>query len=147
MGEVIHGEYGRWLNDAGLHSVTNYELHKSIYSGFNDHNFFRDRPQCPAAAEAIGRQALHLCGQPRRGPDRQQAAQRRSIWRPVYMCLMTLPGIPSIYYGGRVGHWRAVRTRTSDDALRPAVSLADGEKLCRPPHRAHRPPWKDPRGK
>ena len=40
MGEVIHGDYGRWVNDHMLHSVTNYELHKSIYSGFNDHNFF-----------------------------------------------------------------------------------------------------------
>lgn len=40
MGEVIHGEYGRWVNDGMLHSVTNYELHKSLYSGLNDHNFF-----------------------------------------------------------------------------------------------------------
>lgn len=40
MGEVIHGEYGRWVNGDMLHSVTNYELHKSIYSGLNDHNFF-----------------------------------------------------------------------------------------------------------
>lgn len=32
MGEVIHGEYGRWVNDGMLHSVTNYELHKSLYS-------------------------------------------------------------------------------------------------------------------
>ena len=40
MGEVIHGEYSRWVNDEMLHSVTNYELHKSLYSGLNDHNFF-----------------------------------------------------------------------------------------------------------
>ena len=40
MGEVIHGDYSRWVNDRMLHSVTNYELHKSIYSGFNDRNFF-----------------------------------------------------------------------------------------------------------
>ena len=44
---------------------------------------------------------------------------------------MTLPGIPSIYYGGE---WaiEGRRTRTSDDALRPAISLEDGEKLCSP---------------
>lgn len=41
MGEVIHGDYSRWVNPEMLHSVTNYELHKSIYSGFNDHNFLR----------------------------------------------------------------------------------------------------------
>ena len=40
MGEVIHGDYSRWVNNEMLHSVTNYELHKSLYSGFNDHNFF-----------------------------------------------------------------------------------------------------------
>ena len=40
MGEVIHGEYGRWVNGEMLHSVTNYELHKALYSGHNDHNYF-----------------------------------------------------------------------------------------------------------
>ncbi len=33
MGEVIHGDYARWANDEMLHSVTNYELHKGLYSG------------------------------------------------------------------------------------------------------------------
>lgn len=40
MGEVIHGDYARWANDDVLHSVTNYELHKGLYSGHNDHNYF-----------------------------------------------------------------------------------------------------------
>ena len=40
MGEVIHGEYGRSVNGEMLHSVTNYELHKALYSGHNDHNYF-----------------------------------------------------------------------------------------------------------
>ena len=40
MGEVIHGEYSRWVNDSMLHSVTNYALHKALYSGHNDHNYF-----------------------------------------------------------------------------------------------------------
>ena len=40
MGEVIHGEYSRWVNSEMLHSVTNYELHKGFYSGHNDHNYF-----------------------------------------------------------------------------------------------------------
>ena len=33
MGEVIHGEYSRWVNDEMLHSVTNYEMHKSPQAG------------------------------------------------------------------------------------------------------------------
>ena len=40
MGEVIHGDYSRWTNGDMLHSVTNYELHKGLYSGHNDHNYF-----------------------------------------------------------------------------------------------------------
>ena len=35
--------------------VTNYELHKSIYSGFNDHNFFEIAHNV-RRLEAIGRQ-------------------------------------------------------------------------------------------
>lgn len=37
MGEVIHGDYSRWVNGDTLHSVTNYALHKALYSGHNDH--------------------------------------------------------------------------------------------------------------
>ena len=40
MGEVIHGDYGRWLAPGMLHCVTNYRLHKALYSGHNDHNYF-----------------------------------------------------------------------------------------------------------
>ena len=42
MGEVIHGDYSRYIQDGQkmLHSVTNYELHKGLYSGHNDHNYF-----------------------------------------------------------------------------------------------------------
>ena len=40
MGEVIHGDYNRWANAETLHSVTNYHLHKALYSGHNDHNYF-----------------------------------------------------------------------------------------------------------
>ena len=30
MGEVIHGDYSRWVNGETLHSVTNYALHKAL---------------------------------------------------------------------------------------------------------------------
>jgi len=54
MGEVIHGDYSRWVNPEMLHSVTNYELHKSLYSGLNDHNFFEIAHNV-RRLEAIGR--------------------------------------------------------------------------------------------
>ncbi len=40
MGEIIHGDYIRWVNEDTLHAVTNYHLHKALYSGHNDHNYF-----------------------------------------------------------------------------------------------------------
>ena len=40
MGEVIHGDYSRYVKPEMLDSVTNYELHKGLYSGHNDHNYF-----------------------------------------------------------------------------------------------------------
>ena len=54
MGEVIHGEYNRWVNPEMLHSVTNYELHKALYSGHNDHNYFEIAHNV-RRLEAVGR--------------------------------------------------------------------------------------------
>lgn len=119
MGEVIHGDYGRWLGDDMLHSVTNYELHKSIYSGFNDHNFFEIAHNV-RRLEAIGRKLYTFVD----NHDENRIASKlknKAHLAPVYCCLMTLPGIPSVYYGGE---WalEGVRSNTSDEALRPAIS-------------------------
>ena len=40
MGEVIHGDYSRWANDEMLHTTTNYECYKGLYSSHNDRNYF-----------------------------------------------------------------------------------------------------------
>ena len=40
MGEIIHGDYRDWANEDMLHSVTNYECWKGIYSSHNDKNYF-----------------------------------------------------------------------------------------------------------
>ena len=40
LGEVLHGEYGRMLGEMHLHSLTNYQCYKGIYSSFNSHNMF-----------------------------------------------------------------------------------------------------------
>lgn len=118
MGEVIHGNYGRWVNPEMLHSVTNYELHKSIYSGFNDHNFFEIAHNV-RRLEAIGRQLYTFLD----NHDEDRIASKLKVKEhlyPVYTCLMTLPGIPSIYYGGE---WATEgrRTSTCDDDLRPCI--------------------------
>ena len=38
VGETLHGDYNRWMNDHACHSVTNYECYKGLYSSFNTGN-------------------------------------------------------------------------------------------------------------
>lgn len=126
MGEVIHGDYSRWANPQMLHSVTNYELHKSLYSGFNDHNFFEIAHNV-RRLEAIGRQLYTFVD----NHDEDRIASKLKLKEhlfPVYLCLFTLPGIPSIYYGGEWGV-EGKRTNTSDETLRPAISIAQSDEL------------------
>ena len=128
MGEVIHGDYSRWVHSEMLHSVTNYELHKSLYSGFNDHNFFEIAHNV-RRLEAIGRQLYTFVD----NHDEDRIATKLKLREhlfPIYICLFTLPGIPSIYYGGEWGI-EGKRTNTSDEALRPAISIEqEGELHC-----------------
>ena len=40
VGETLHGDYNQLMNDEMLHSVTNYECYKGLYSSFNSMNMF-----------------------------------------------------------------------------------------------------------
>lgn len=124
MGEVIHGDYSRWANGDILHSVTNYELHKGLYSGHNDHNYFE-------IAHSVKR-LLGLCGETRLytfmdNHDVERIASKlkeKEHLYPVYMLLFTLYGIPSIYYGSEFAV-EGKKEKTSDYSLRPALKLSD----------------------
>ena len=123
MGEVIHGDYSRWVNPQMLYSVTNYELHKSLYSGFNDHNFFEIAHNV-RRLEAIGRQLYTFVD----NHDEDRIASKLKLKEhliPIYLCLFTLPGIPSIYYGGE---WGVEGKSTSDEALRPAIPISQSDE-------------------
>ena len=124
MGEVIHGDYSRWVNPEMLHSVTNYELHKSIYSGFNDHNFFEIAHNV-RRLEAIGTRLYTFLDN--HDENRIASKLNKKAHLPLaWTLLFTLPGIPSIYYGGEWG-LEGMRTRESDTALRPCITLKEGE--------------------
>lgn len=127
MGEVIHGDYSRWVNRDVLHSVTNYELHKGLYSGHNDHNYFE-------IAHTI-RRLFGDGGLVREGKlytfveNHDVNRLINKVKDPVhmkniYLIAYTLPGIPSIYYGGEF-RLSGVQANGSDDAIRPALSIAD----------------------
>ncbi len=125
MGEVIHGDYIRWVNGETLHSVTNYHLHKAIYSGHNDHNYFE-------IAHTVKR--LYEMGGSR--PDGLKLynfvdnhdveriytkLNNKNHFVPVHILMYALPGIPSIYYGSEFGI-EGPKQQGSDDSLRPAIS-------------------------
>ena len=122
MGEVIHGEYARWVNDANLHSVTNYRLHKALYSGHNDGNFF----EIAHTVEQLG----GLCGSlysfaDNHDVERIQTRLRcKADYLPLHVLLFTLPGIPSVYYGSEFA-LEGRKERGSDASLRPALRLED----------------------
>ncbi len=128
MGEVIHGEYNRWVNDGTLHSVTNYHLHKALFSGHNDHNYFE-------IAHTVKR--LNDMGVNR--PDGFKLYNfvdnhdveriytkllNKKHMTPVHILLYTLPGIPSVYYGSEFAI-EGKKEKFSDASLRPALDLKD----------------------
>ena len=126
MGEVIHGDYSRWVNSGTLHSVTNYALHKALFSGHNDQNYFE-------IAHTIRRQIqMGLGGDVRlysfvdnHDVERIMTKLRdKSHFLPVHVLLYTLPGIPSVYYGSEFGI-EGRKEWGSDASLRPALSLAE----------------------
>lgn len=126
MGEVIHGDYSRWVNPEMLHSVTNYELHKSLYSGLNDHNFFEIAHNV-RRLENIGTKLYTFLDN--HDENRIASKLNKKEHLPLaWMLINTLPGIPSAYYGGE---WamEGMRTRDSDVSLRPAITIEEGRKL------------------
>ena len=130
MGEVIHGDYSRYIQDGQkmLHSVTNYELHKGLYSGHNDHNYFE-------IAHTIRRE-FDENGGIYKGMKLYSFVDNHDVDRiiskiqvkdhifPIYTLLFTLPGIPSIYYGSEWGI-EGRKEGGNDDPLRPAVEIEE----------------------
>lgn len=129
LGEVIHGDYGRWANPSTLDSVTNYECYKGLYSSHVDDNFFE-------IAYSLNRQfgpaGLY------RGLSLYSFADNHDVNRAasalkdpadlatLYCLLFTMPGVPSVYYGSE---WGIAGVKDgSDRPLRPALDLAAVER-------------------
>ena len=131
MGEVIHGDYARWVNDEMLHSVTNYELWKGLYSGHNDHNYFEIAHTIRRQFDANGgiyRGCRLYSFVDNHDVDRIVCKlNEKGFLQSVYTLLYTLPGIPSVYYGSEWGV-EGRKEGASDDALRPCLDLAGLEK-------------------
>lgn len=126
MGEVIHGDYARWLGPDMLHSVTNYELHKGLYSGHNDHNYF-EIAHTVRRLESIGYALYTFVDNHDEDRIASKLTHKEHLY-PVYTLLYTLPGIPSVYYGSEWGV-EGRRTPDSDVLLRPQLSIRDGDRM------------------
>ncbi|MCX4317432.1 MAG: alpha-amylase family glycosyl hydrolase, partial [Lachnospiraceae bacterium] len=115
-----HGDYNRWVNEGTLHSVTNYHLHKALYSGHNDHNYFE-------IAHTVKR-LYDMGGGHSDGLKLYNFVDNHDVERiytkltekahvtPVHILLYTLPGVPSVYYGSEFGI-EGKKERYSDDSL------------------------------
>ena len=122
LGEMIHGDYKRIVNEEMLDSATNYECYKGLYSAFNSLNMFE-------IAHSLARQfgpepwtlykGMHLfsfC-------DNHDVTRIASILQDkkqmnaLYAVLFCMPGIPCVYYGSE---WGAEGEKhQGDPALRP----------------------------
>lgn len=124
VGEMLHGDYKSIAGPGLLHSATNYECYKGLYSSFNSNNMFE-------IAYSLNRQF---------GPedwtlykglplfsfvDNHDVTRIASILQDkahlplVYGLLFGMPGIPCIYYGSEWGA-EGEKQEGSDAPLRPA---------------------------
>ena len=125
MGEVIHGNYSRWANEGTLHSVTNYMLHKALYSGHNDHNYFEVAHTIKYVSGMVGNKLNLYSFVDNHDVERiYTKLKNKEHFLPVHVMLYTLPGIPSLYYGSEFGI-EGRKERFSDDSLRPALNYED----------------------
>ncbi len=131
-GEMIHGNYAEIVNAETLHSATNYECFKGIYSSLNSMNMFeighslRNRF---GSEDWCMYRGMHLIS----FVDNHDVTRLASnLTNPkhlplAYGILMGMPGIPCIYYGSEWGI--EGKKEHGDDALRPAVEAPQTNAL------------------
>ena len=123
IGEVLFGDYNQIVNDEMLHSCTNYECYKGIYSSFNSMNMFE-------IAHSLNRQYGPEQWCIYRGKPLMAVVDNHDVTRiasiltnknhlPLtYGLLLGMPGVPCIYYGSEWGE-EGVKAPNNDYALRP----------------------------
>ena len=123
IGEVLFGDYNLIVNDSMLHSCTNYECYKGLYSSFNSMNMFE-------IAHSLHRQYGSDAWCIYRGKHLMTFVDNHDVTRlasiltnkehimPAYGLLFGMPGIPCIYYGSEWGE-EGRKAPDNDYALRP----------------------------
>jgi glycosidase len=125
MGEVVHGDYRPWANPETLHSVTNYECYKGLYSSMVDRNYHEIAYGLDRQFGADGLyQVLDLYNFVDNHDVDRVASKLKdpALLYPLYLLLFTMPGVPSVYYGSEWGIG-GVKGEWSDVPLRPTLEL------------------------
>lgn len=133
IGEMLHGDYNQIVNEQMLHSCTNYECYKGLYSSLNSMNLFE-------ITHSLMRQfgpeqwtlykGKHLMS----FVDNHDVTRAASILTNknhlplLYGMMFGMPGIPCIYYGSEWGV-EGVKANGSDDSLRPAFDTPEWNEL------------------
>ena len=124
LGEVIHGDYAEIAAAGTLDAVTQYELWKATWSSLVDANFWE-------LAHALERHPAELLTNTFIGNhdvDRIASTVGPDKLILAAAILMTVPGMPSIYYGDEQG-FTGTRGEgwSADDAVRPALPTTPAE--------------------
>lgn len=121
LGEVIHGDYVQIARDGSLDSVTQYELWKAIWSSLHDENFWElDHALTRHADVSTHMVANTFVGNHDVDRIASKVGQDKAVVAAAI--LMTLPGMPSVYYGDEQG-FEALRGEgfAADDSVRPPL--------------------------
>ncbi len=132
VGELMFGDYNPFLADGMLHSATNYECYKGLYSSFNSNNMFEI---AHSLARQFGKEEWTLY----KGKHLLNFVDNHDVTRVatilqdknclplIYAVLFGMPGIPCIYYGSE---WGTEGDKGQGDAaLRPAFSAPEETEL------------------
>jgi Glycosidases len=124
LGEMIHGDYNRLMNDQMLDSVTNYQVYKGMWSSFNSMNLFEINSTLENHFTRLytGKHPLNFVD----NHDVTRVAElltNPAHLKLIYALLFAIPGIPCLYYGSE---WGALgkKENGSDDSLRPFFDAA-----------------------
>ena len=108
LGELLHGDYARWVNGEMLDSATNYECYKGLHSSFNSMNMFEI---CHSLKNQFGPEdwcryrGMHLLA----FVDNHDVSRIASVLNNdkhlplIYALMFGMPGIPCVYYGSEWG--------------------------------------------
>ncbi len=129
---MLHGEYGRMLNEMHIHSLTNYQCYKGLYSAFNSCNMFEimhSLMRLFGPEDWTVARGAHLLS----FADNHDVTRIASILNDpnklplVYTLVFTMPGIPCVYYGSEWG--TKARKEEGDPALRVSFDKPEWNEL------------------